>query len=64
MKDPNFTKYMMGPGDIYMREAPEWVEVPPEQCPNVRNISRPMAEFKFDGATMKMITARWEKRRC
>ncbi|NLO47576.1 MAG: cupin domain-containing protein [Clostridiales bacterium] len=60
MQDPNFTKYMMGPGDIYMREAPEWVEVPPEQCPNVRNISRPMAEFKLDGATMKMITARWE----
>ena len=47
--------------DTYGCEPPtEYVELPCEQMSNVKHISRPMAEFHFDGVTMKMIISRWE----
>lgn len=59
-KDPSFRMEMMMPGDHYDREEPEYVVVPPEEHPNIRSIRRPMAEFELAGASLKMITARWE----
>ena len=61
MKDPNFrSKIFVGKFDSGMREAFDCVEVPPEQVSAVRNIARPLEEFKLEGVTMKMIIARWE----
>jgi quercetin dioxygenase-like cupin family protein len=60
MQDPAFPREKLGHSDYYPRETPLWEEVPPEQCSPIRNIRRPMAEFKLDGVTMKMIVARWE----
>jgi mannose-6-phosphate isomerase-like protein (cupin superfamily) len=60
MKDSGLMKLRMGNADFVMREQPEWIAVPPEQVAAVRNIGRPMAAFKLEGVTMKMITARWE----
>jgi hypothetical protein len=60
-KDPNFARSGgMGISDFLMRERPETEEIPVEQMSTVRNINRPMAEYKLEGATAKMLTARWE----
>lgn len=59
-KDPDFFKFVTSKFDSLMREKPVYVEVPPEQMSSVRNISRPMMEFKLEGVSMKMLTARWE----
>jgi mannose-6-phosphate isomerase-like protein (cupin superfamily) len=61
LKDPELTKLTFGKADMVFREPPpEWVEVPPEQVPTIRNIKRPLASFKLAGVTMKMLIARWE----
>ena len=62
MQDPEFLRIRAsgGGGDFYMREPPIWEEVPMEQNPSIRNINRPLATFKLEGVTMKMITKRWE----
>jgi len=65
MQDPEFQRVRQtgltgGGRDFYNREAPVWEEVPIEQNPSVRNISRPLATYKLDGITMKQITRRWE----
>jgi len=60
---PNVNDSTSGPplSDNYGAEPPtEISKVPWEQMPNIRHISKPMAEFKFDGISMKMITSRWE----
>jgi mannose-6-phosphate isomerase-like protein (cupin superfamily) len=44
----------------YGREVPVWEEAEVEKCTAVRHISRPLAAFKLDGVTAKMISARWE----
>jgi len=62
-EDPEFPAiYKMGGNGTgsYGREKPYWVEAPVEECSTVRHISRPLAEFKLDGVTAKMITARWD----
>jgi len=35
-------------------------EVPTEECLAIKNPSRPHAEYKFEGVTMKVIVERWE----
>ncbi|MDR0839370.1 MAG: hypothetical protein LBN99_06975 [Oscillospiraceae bacterium] len=58
---PEFPRELLFPKDFYEREeAPVYETVPPEECPTIRHISRPIASFALDGATAKMITARWE----
>lgn len=60
-KSPDyFARFITPEHDSARRECFEWVEVPASEVSAVRHISRPMAEFKLDGVTMKMITARWE----
>jgi mannose-6-phosphate isomerase-like protein (cupin superfamily) len=68
-RDPNFrndpeypVSLRMGGVDTdhHIRETPYWEDAPVEQCSTVRHISRPLATFKLDGVTAKMITARWE----
>jgi len=68
-RDPNFREDPEYPAiarrggsdtGAYGREAPVWEEVPVEKCTTVRHISRPLATFKLDGVTAKMISARWE----
>jgi len=60
-QDPELPEmFQIGGGKRIPREKPIWVEVPVEQCSTIRNINRPMATFKLDGVTMKMISARWE----
>ncbi|MCL2121512.1 MAG: cupin domain-containing protein [Clostridiales bacterium] len=68
-RDPNFrddpeypVNSRRGGSDTgsFGRETPVWEEAPVEQCSTVRHISRPLATFKLDGVTAKMITARWE----
>ncbi len=60
---PKPTDSISGPpiGDVYSAEPPTELErVPWEEMPNIRHISKPLAEFKLDGVTMKMLTSRWE----
>ena len=67
-KSPDFpsindNEYHSGPplSDNFGAEPPtEIEEVPWEEMPNIRHISKPLAEFKFDGVTMKMLSSRWE----
>ena len=35
-------------------------EVPTEQCPAIKNISRPHASYEFPGCSMKIVVERWE----
>ncbi len=36
------------------------VDVPPEQCVAVKNLSRPHASYAFPGCTMNVVVERWE----
>jgi mannose-6-phosphate isomerase-like protein (cupin superfamily) len=60
--DPELMKMMPVKGglDHINRERLLFREVPAEQCPAVRNPKCPLAEFKLEGVTMKIITQRWE----
>jgi quercetin dioxygenase-like cupin family protein len=58
--DPKYFGILLKNIDLHMREAADCVEVPAEECRAVRNPDRPLAEFRLDGATAKMLTARWE----
>ena len=55
-----FARFIGSQHDTKIRETFECVETPAEQVPSVRNIARPLDTFQLEGATMKMITARWE----
>ena len=62
-EDPEFpAMYKRGGSGTgsFGRETPYWEDAPVEECSTVRNINRPLATFKLDGVTAKMITARWE----
>jgi quercetin dioxygenase-like cupin family protein len=59
-KDQALAMKLMGMSDFFPRELPDAVEIPVEQMISVRNINRPMAEFELEGASVKMLTARWE----
>ena len=59
--DPNFFReHALGGHDSQMREPLVCEEVPVEKMTTVRHIDRPIASFDLGGATMKMITGRWE----
>ncbi|MDR0819805.1 MAG: hypothetical protein LBN43_09585 [Oscillospiraceae bacterium] len=58
-EDPEFMKARPA-ADFSFRERPVFKEVPIEQFAPVRNPSRPLAEYKFDGATVKVLIERWE----
>jgi len=68
MQDPEYQRIRLagqvggssGGRDFYTREPPVCEEVPIEQNPAVRNISRPLAIYKLDGVDMKQLTRRWE----
>jgi mannose-6-phosphate isomerase-like protein (cupin superfamily) len=60
MTSAEFPKELLLPADFHEREEPVYEVVSPEDCPTIRHISRPLAQYKIDGATVKMITARWE----
>jgi mannose-6-phosphate isomerase-like protein (cupin superfamily) len=55
-----FKRFVASQHDTVMREPFPCEEVPVEQVSAVRHIDRPLIQFKLDGVTMKMITARWE----
>jgi mannose-6-phosphate isomerase-like protein (cupin superfamily) len=60
-QSPDYMQRFVSPQhDTVMREPFDCVEVPAEQVSAIRHISRPLQEFKLEGVTMKMITARWE----
>jgi mannose-6-phosphate isomerase-like protein (cupin superfamily) len=59
-KDPKFFSLLISNIDLHGRERADFAEAPVGEVPAVRNPDRPMAEFKLDGVTMKMITGRWE----
>lgn len=59
-KDPKFFSLLISNIDLHGRERADFSEAPASEVPAVRNPSRPMAEFKLNGVTMKMITGRWE----
>ena len=48
------------PMDFIPRERFLFKEVPAKHCPAVRNLDRPLAEYRFDGVTMKVLIQRWE----
>ena len=50
----------MGAFDMHGREKTNYVKVAPEKIAAVRNPSRPIKEFKFNGVTMKLMVGRWE----
>jgi quercetin dioxygenase-like cupin family protein len=52
------------PMDFINRERMLFKEIPAEQCTAVRNPARPLAEYKLDGVTLKIITQRWENAGC
>jgi mannose-6-phosphate isomerase-like protein (cupin superfamily) len=57
--DPELQK--LDPGmDFVPRERFLFKEVPVEECPAIRNPKRPLAEYKFEGVTMKVLIQRWE----
>jgi mannose-6-phosphate isomerase-like protein (cupin superfamily) len=58
-KSPEFTKAVRKT-DTHLREPVNCVEVPVGEVPAVRNPDRPLAEFRFDGLTLKMLVGRWE----
>ncbi len=61
--DPELMKLMpslKGGLDMVPRERFLFKEVPVEQCSAVRNPKRPLAEYKLEGVTMKILTQRWE----
>ena len=55
-----FARFVTSQHDTAMREAFDCAEVPAEEMRAVRNIARPLDEFRLDGVCLKMITARWE----
>ena len=55
-----FARFVISQHDTASREAFDCIEVPAEKMSAIRSIKRPLDEFKLDGVTMKMITARWE----
>jgi hypothetical protein len=59
-KDTKFFSLLCSNIDLHMRGIADCVEVPAEEVPSVKDPMNPMATFEFDGAVMKMITARWE----
>ncbi len=59
-KDPKLLDLLMKNLDLHIRGIAECEEVPPEQVYEVKDPARPMAEFKLDGAVMKMMVGRWE----
>ena len=46
--------------DMHFLEKMNYEKVSPEQINAVRNPSRPMKQFNFDGVTLKMMVGRWE----
>ena len=61
VKLPDYMKrFVSSQHDTVMREPFTCVETPAEEVSAIRNIARPLMEYKLDGVTMKMITARWE----
>jgi quercetin dioxygenase-like cupin family protein len=46
--------------DFFVHDASSSVRVKPEEIDAVRNPSRPLARFDFDGVTMNMVVGRWE----
>ncbi|MDR0819468.1 MAG: cupin domain-containing protein [Oscillospiraceae bacterium] len=50
----------MGEMDMFILERANCEKVEPEQISAVRNPSRPLKQFKFDGVTLKMMVGRWE----
>jgi mannose-6-phosphate isomerase-like protein (cupin superfamily) len=61
--DPEFMNLMPSVKsglDMIPREPLLFREVPAEQCRAVRNPKRPLAEYRLDGVTMKILTERWE----
>lgn len=57
--DPELQK-LEPPMDFVPRERFLFKEVLAEQCPAVRNPKRPIAEYRFEGVTMKVLIQRWE----
>ncbi|NLO47800.1 MAG: cupin domain-containing protein [Clostridiales bacterium] len=57
--DPELDKLM--PSMDYIRHEPMlFKEVSADQCSAVRNPKRPLAEYRLDGVTMKILVQRWE----
>ncbi len=60
-QQPDFPRTGLGLSDFVHCEDPvNYVRVPWQEMDSIRHISRPLAEEKFDGVTMKMLVARWE----
>jgi quercetin dioxygenase-like cupin family protein len=57
--DPELNK-LMPAMDYIHHERTLFKEVPVEQCTAVRNPKRPLAEYKLNGVTMKILIQRWE----
>ena len=57
--DPAYQK-ARGKRDFVPCELPVFRDVPPEEMGAVRNPSRPLAAYAFDGFTAKVIVPRWE----
>ena len=57
--DPELQK-LTPPTDYIKRERFVYKEVPAEQCSAVRHPDRPLAEYKLDGVTLKVLIERWE----
>jgi quercetin dioxygenase-like cupin family protein len=58
--DPQFTARNMGRSDMHLREPMDYTECPVEEVAAVRHPSRPLAEYRLDGITLKMLVGRWE----
>ncbi len=58
-KDPDFVKLTMGK-DFVKRERPYYVDVPSEKVHAVKNPKRPVAQYDFEGAAVKVMIPRWE----
>ncbi|MCL1804660.1 MAG: hypothetical protein FWG28_01455 [Clostridiales bacterium] len=61
VKLPDYmARFVASQHDTTNREPFVCVEAQAEEVRAVRNIARPLDQFKLDGVVMKMITARWE----
>jgi mannose-6-phosphate isomerase-like protein (cupin superfamily) len=60
-KNPEFMNMLIGSIDMHFREpAVDYAEAAAYEVSAVRHPDRPLAQFYLDGATLKLITARWE----
>lgn len=57
--DPAFNRAKLA-ADFIRCEPPVFRDVPPEEMGAVRNPARPLAAYRFDGLTVKVIVPRWE----